>query len=87
MVLRERFTVGDRTFAVLAEPLYDGEAAEWKARLLFVPLDRSLDRSVSSTAVKGDQHRDDLLERVRNLSDRELARVFGSIKLPRPKTC
>lgn len=82
IVLRDRLAVGDRTFTVLADPWYDADGGEWKGRLLFVPLDRSLARSASSGPVKRSKRRNALLEMLRRLSDRDIARVFQSIRLP-----
>ncbi|MFN2397652.1 MAG: hypothetical protein ABR543_03250 [Gemmatimonadaceae bacterium] len=82
IVLRDRLAVGDRTFTVLADPWYDAEVGEWKGRLLFVPLDRSLARSASSGAVKRSKRRNALLDMLSRLSDRDIARVFQSIRLP-----
>lgn len=82
IVLRDRLAVGDRTFTVLADPWYDAEGDEWKGRLLFLPLDRSLARSASSGPVKRAKRRNALLEMLRRLTDREIARVFQGIRLP-----
>jgi hypothetical protein len=82
LLLRERFALDDRTFTVLAEPWYDAESAEWKGRFLFVPLDRSLPRSVASGAIRRARRRDDLVRELGDVSDRELARALRAISLP-----
>jgi hypothetical protein len=85
LLLRERFALGDRTFAVLAEPWYDAASTEWRGRLLYIPLDRSLPRSVVSGAVKRARRRDDLVRQLGKVHDRELARAFRAILLPLPR--
>lgn len=85
LVLRQRFAIDDRTFAVLAEPWYDAAAASWRARLLFLPLDRSLPRSVMSDPVQRASGRDELLQRLARTTDRELVRIFRTIALPLPR--
>ena len=82
LLLRERFALDDRTFTVLAEPWYDAESAEWKGRFLFVPLDRSLPRSVASGAIRRAKRRDDLVRELGAVSDKELARALRAIPLP-----
>lgn len=82
VVLRERLTVGDRTFTVLAEPWYDAASDEWKGRYLYVPLDRSLATPVASTAVKRARKRDDLVRQLGSASDRELTKAFKLIPIP-----
>ena len=85
LLLRERFALDDRTFTVLAEPWYDATSAEWKGRFLFVPLDRSLPRSVASGAMRRARRRDDLVRALGAVSDRELARALRMIPLPLPR--
>jgi hypothetical protein len=34
LLLRDQFSVDDRTFTVLAEPWYDADVKEWRARYL-----------------------------------------------------
>ena len=82
LLLRERFALDDRTFTVLAEPWYDAASAEWKGRFLFVPLDRSLPRSIASGAMRRARRRDDLVRELGTVSDRELARALRAIPLP-----
>ena len=85
LLVRERLALGDRTFTVLAESWYDADADEWKGRFLFVPLDHSLPRSVSSGPAKRARRRDDLVRQLGEVSDSELARAFRSITLPLPR--
>ena len=82
LVVRTRFSIDDRTFTVLAEPWYDPSTQEWKGRLLFVPLDRSLPSSVSTGPLKRSRRRDDLFRWLGGIDDRELARAFRAITLP-----
>ncbi len=84
LLVRERLALDDRTFTVLAESWYDADTDEWKGRFLFVPLDRSLPRSVSSGPAKRARRRDDLVRQLGDVSDSELARAFRSIALPLP---
>jgi hypothetical protein len=81
VVLRERLALGDRTFTVLAEPWYDAESDEWKGRFLYVPLDRSLETPVASSAVKRARKRDDLVRQLGAATDRELTKAFNAIKV------
>jgi hypothetical protein len=83
LLLRERFALDDRTFTVLAEPWYDAASAEWKGRFLFVPLDRSLPRSITSGAIRRARRRDDLMRQLGEVSDRELARALRALPLGR----
>jgi hypothetical protein len=85
LIIRERLALGDRTFTVLAEPWYDQAADEWRGRFLFVPLDRSLPRGVSSPPAKRARRRDDLVQQLGAVSDAELERAFRSITLPLPR--
>ena len=82
LVVRERFALDDRTFTVLAEPWYDGESGQWKGRLLYIPLDRSLGRAISTPAVKRSKRRDDLVRRLGSVTDREVTRAARAL-LPR----
>jgi len=79
LLVRRRLSVDDRTFTVLAEPWYDGATTEWKVRLLFLPLDRSLPRAASTGAVKRSRRRDDLLRLLERLEDREVVRAFRGL--------
>lgn len=81
-VIRDRFTLDDRTFTVLAEPWYDDASGEWKGRFLYVPLDRSLPRTVSTGAVKSATQRDDVVRQLAAVQDRELARALRALDLP-----
>jgi hypothetical protein len=75
-VIRERFTLDDRTFTVLAEPWYDATSGEWVGRFLYLPLDRSLPHPVSTGAVKRATQRDDVVRQLGATVDRELARAL-----------
>lgn len=82
VLLRRRFASGDRTFSVLGESWYDRASGEWKGRVLFVPLDRSLPRGVASGALLHGVRRDDVVRRLAGVSDGDLAKAFRSITLP-----
>ncbi len=81
VVLRERFHVADRTFAVLGEPWFDPKDEGWKGRLLFLPLDRSVPRALSTGPVKRARHRVDLLAALQRMGDRDLRRAFRALAL------
>jgi hypothetical protein len=81
-LLRRRFAIGDRAFAVLGEPWFDLASGTWQGRLVFIPVDRSLPRCVVSGAVCRAAQRDELLRRLDRVSDREVARAFRAIALP-----
>ena len=83
LLLRDQFPVDDRTFTVLAEPWYDAEVKEWRARYLYLPLDRSLPEIVSSAPVKRARRRDDLILLLEKSSDRELIKALRAA-LPAP---
>lgn len=83
LLLRDQFSVDDRTFTVLAEPWYDAGVKEWKARYLYLPLDRSLPEIVSSAPVKHARRRDDLIVLLEKSSDRELIKALRAA-LPAP---
>ncbi|HEU4642946.1 MAG TPA: hypothetical protein VFS44_10875 [Gemmatimonadaceae bacterium] len=85
VVLRRRFTAGERTFCVIGESWFDRASGEWKARVLFVPVDRSLPRGVASGALLHGARRDDVLRRLAKVSDRDLATAFHAIALPLPR--
>ena len=81
-VVRERFSIDDRTFTVLAEPVYDAASGEWTGRFLFMPLDHSLPRVVATGPVKRAKQRDEVVRQLGAVVDRELTRAFKSIALP-----
>jgi hypothetical protein len=85
ILLRRHFAIGDRTFTVIGEPWFDAAQGSWKGRLLFVPLDNSLPRSVASDAVKRAARRDDLVRQLEGVSDRDLIKAFRDITLPLPR--
>ena len=85
MLLRRRFAIGDRAFTVLGDPSFDDESGEWSARLLFVPLDHSLPRSVVSEPLARARKRDDVVRELESVTDRAIAGAFRSIVLPLPR--
>ncbi|HET7620311.1 MAG TPA: hypothetical protein VFK39_00285 [Gemmatimonadaceae bacterium] len=85
MLLRRRFAVGDRAFTVLGEPSFDDRNGEWIVRLLFVPLDHSLPRSVLSEPLAHARKRDDVMRELESVTDRAIAGAFRSIVLPLPR--
>ena len=84
VVLRRRFAIGDRTFAVLGEPWFDPTSSEWTGRLLFVPLDHSLPQSVATEPVVRADRRDELLRQLGAVTDRALIKAFHATTLPLP---
>lgn len=84
-MVRRRFVFGERALAVHADAVFDRRTAEWSARLLFVPLDRSLPRTVASAALKRGPRRDEVMRGVAEASDADLARAFRAITLPLPR--
>ena len=84
-LLRRRFAIGDRAFTVLGEPSFDGRSGEWSARLLFVPLDHSLPRSVASEPLARSPERDAVVRQLEHATDRAIASAFRSIVLPLPR--
>lgn len=85
MLLRRRFTIGDRAFTVLGEPWFDVMGGEWSARIFFVPLDHSLTRCVVSEPLARGRRRDDVVRQLAEVSDRAILRAFRSIALPLPR--
>lgn len=85
VLVRRRFAIGDRAFTVLGEASFDGGSGEWSARLLFVPLDHSLPRSVLSEPLASARGRDDVVRQLEGVSDRTIAGAFRSIVLPLPR--
>ena len=83
LLLRDQFNVDDRTFTVLAEPWYDAGGKEWRARYLYLPIDRSLPEIVYSTPVKHARRRDDLIAMLEKSSDRDLTKALRAA-LPAP---
>jgi hypothetical protein len=72
VVVRRRVLLGERAFSVLGDTAFDRRTGEWSARLLFVPLDRSLARTVASKPIKRGTRRDDV-------SDADLARASRTV--------
>ena len=85
MLLRRRFVIGDRAFSVLGDPWFDATRGEWSARLLFVPLDHSLARSVVSEPLARGRKRDDIVRQLAAASDRAIVRAFRAMVLPLPR--
>ena len=85
LLLRRRFAIGDRAFTVLGDPSFDDRSGEWSARLLFVPLDHSLPRSVVSEPLARARKRDDVMRELEGVTDRAIAGAFRSIVLPLPR--
>ena len=82
VLVRRRVTLGERAFAVHGDTVFDRRTGEWSARLLFVPLDRSLPRTVASAALKRGPRRDEVLRGLPDVSDAEVAKAFRAIALP-----
>lgn len=84
-MLRRRFAAGDRSFSVLGESWFDPASGEWRGRVLFVPLDRSLPRSVASGALVRGARRDDVARRLEAVSDRDLLGALRGVLAPRSR--
>ncbi|HEX6534428.1 MAG TPA: hypothetical protein VF041_07515 [Gemmatimonadaceae bacterium] len=82
LCLRRRFEAGDRTFTVVGESWFDAASGEWKARVRFVPLDRSLPGVIASEALLHARRRDEVERALGSVSDRALAKAYRSIALP-----
>jgi hypothetical protein len=85
MLLRRRFAIGDRSFTVLGEPSFDDRSGDWSARLVFIPLDHSLPRSVVSVPLARARKRDEGVHALEGVSDRAIVGAFRSIVLPLPR--
>ena len=85
LLVRERFDLDDRAYTVMADPAFDAGKGVWRATLVFLSLDRSFSRPLSSAAVSSAVRRDDLLAAIRGLEDREIAAALRGIELPLPK--
>ena len=85
MLVRERFDLDDRSYTVMAEPAFDAAGGAWRATLLFLSLDRSFSAPLYSAPVKSAVRRDDLLEAIATLEDRDIAAALRAIELPLPK--
>ena len=83
--LRRRFVAGDRTFTVMGESWFDAGSGEWRARVRFVPLDRSLPGAPASEALLRARRRDEVVRALGAVSDRALAKAYRSIVLPLPR--
>lgn len=78
-VVRRRVMLGERAFSVLGDTAFDRRTGEWSARLLFVPLDRSLPRTVASKPIKRGTRRDDVARSLTDVSDADVARASRTI--------
>jgi hypothetical protein len=79
-LLREQMQLAQRAFAVAGEHWFDAGAAEWKGQLLFLALDRSVTRVLSTGPVRRSRSRERLLRTLRRLSDREIRRAFRTVE-------
>jgi len=79
VVVRRRVLLGERAFSVLGDTAFDRRTGEWSARLLFVPLDRSLARTVASKPIKRGTRRDDVVRSLSDVSDADLARASRTV--------
>jgi hypothetical protein len=79
VVVRRRVVFGERAFSVLGDTAFDRRTGEWSARLLFVPLDRSLPRTVASKPIKRGTRRDDVVRSLSDVSDADLARASRTV--------
>jgi hypothetical protein len=85
LLVRERFDLDDRAYTVMADPAFDAGKGAWQATLVFLSLDRSFSTPLSSTPVTSAVRRDDLLEAIRELEDKDIAAALRAIDLPIPK--
>ncbi len=79
VVVRRRVMLGERAFSVLGDTAFDRRTGEWSARLLFVPLDRSVPRTVASKPIKRGTRRDDVVRSLSDVSDADLARASRAV--------
>lgn len=79
VVVRRRVQLGERAFSVLGDTAFDRRTGEWSARLLFVPLDRSLPRTVASKPIKRGTRRDDVVRSLHDVSDAEVERASRAV--------
>lgn len=85
VVVRRRVVLGERAFSVLGDTAFDRRTGEWSARLLFVPLDRSLPRTVASKPIKRGTRRDDVVRSLSDVSDADLARASRAVVPASPR--
>jgi hypothetical protein len=85
LLVRERFDLDDRAYTVMADPAFDAAGKTWRARLVFLSLDRSFSTPLSSGAVRSAVRRDELLAAIRQLDDEDIAAALRAIDLPLPK--
>ncbi|HET7585790.1 MAG TPA: hypothetical protein VFK13_12820 [Gemmatimonadaceae bacterium] len=79
IVLRDRFVLDDRTFTVVAEPWFDAAVGAWLARFVFLALDRSHPRPVSTGPVLRHARRDELERRIASVKDTVLLRSARAV--------
>lgn len=84
-IVRKRMVLAQRTFTVLGDAWFDRAVVEWRARVVFVPLDRSLPRPVASAPLRRGRRRDDVVRQLDALSDADLAKAFRTVALPQPR--
>ena len=85
LLVRERFDLDDRAYTVMADPAFDARKGVWRATLVFLSLDRSFSTPLRSGPVSSAVRRDDLLEAVRAIEDKEIATALRAIELPIPR--
>ncbi len=85
LLVRDRFDLDDRAYTVMANLAFDPRKGMWQATLVFLSLDRSFSTPLSSAPVSSSVRRDDLLQAIRELPDKEIAAALRAIDLPIPK--
>jgi hypothetical protein len=85
LLVRERFDLDDRAYTVMADPAFDAGKGVWSTTLVFLSLDRSFSTPLRSAAVKSSVRRDELLEAIKTLNDKEIIAALRGIDLPLPK--
>jgi hypothetical protein len=85
LLVRERFDLDDRAYTVMADPAFDAAKGVWRATLVFLSLDRSFSMPLRSAPVTSNVRRDDLLQAIRHIDDKEIVTALRGIDLPIPK--
>jgi hypothetical protein len=85
LLVRGRFDLDDRSYTVMADPAFDAAKGLWRATLVLLSLDRSFSVPLRSAPVSSTVRRDDLLEAIREIEDKEIASALRAIDLPIPK--
>ena len=85
LLVRERFDLDDRAYTVMADPAFDAAKGVWRATLVFLSLDRSFSMPLRSAPVTSNVRRDDLLQAIRDINDKEIVTALRGIDLPIPK--